>query len=89
MLWRDTVVKKVIQVPVDENLLFALDKLSKKQSENRSEIIRRACRHYLERMESEELDRVYQEGYKKLPEEAETGKAQAALVVEILPGESW
>jgi metal-responsive CopG/Arc/MetJ family transcriptional regulator len=81
--------KKVIQVPIDEKLLTALDKLSRKQSKARSEIIRQACQHYLERVESEELDRIYQQGYERLPEEAEIGKAQVTITGEILPRESW
>jgi metal-responsive CopG/Arc/MetJ family transcriptional regulator len=43
--------KKVIQVPIDDNLLFELDDLSRKQSKARSEIIRRACQHYIKKME--------------------------------------
>ena len=81
--------KKVIQVPVDEKLLTALDKLSRKQSQARSEIIRRACRHYLEQMESEELDKIYQQGYERIPEDAEIGEAQVSITGEILSGESW
>jgi metal-responsive CopG/Arc/MetJ family transcriptional regulator len=82
-------VKKVIQVPVDEELLIALDHLSKKQRKARSELIRQACRRYLGQVESEELDRLYQQGYKRLPEEPEQGEAQIALAGEILPKESW
>ena len=81
--------KKVIQVPVDEELLVALNQLAKKQSKARSELIRQACRHYLGQMESEELDRLYQRGYERLPEEPELGEAQIALTGEILPKESW
>jgi metal-responsive CopG/Arc/MetJ family transcriptional regulator len=88
-MWGNVVAKKVIQVPVDEKLLIALDKLSRKQSKARSEIIRQACQHYLDQLESEELDRIYQQGYERVPEEAEIGKAQVTLTVEILPGESW
>ena len=82
-------VKKVIQVPVDEELLTALDQLSKKQRKARSELIRHACQRYLGQVESEELDRLYQHGYERLPEEAELGEAQIALAGEILPKESW
>ena len=71
-------VKKVIQVPVDEGLLTALNQLSKKQRKGRSELIRQACQRYLRQVESEELDRLYQQGYKRLPEEAELGEAQIA-----------
>ena len=82
-------VKKVIQVPVDEELLIALDQLSRKQRKARSELIRQACQSYLGQVESEELDRLYQQGYERLPEEAELGEVQIALASEILPKESW
>ena len=82
-------VKKVIQVPVDEELLIALDQLSRKQRRARAELIRQACQSYLGQVESEELDRLYQQGYERLPEEVEMGEAQIALAGEILPKESW
>ena len=81
--------KKVIQVPVDEKLLISLDQVSKKQRKSRSEVIRRACERYLGQIESEELDRVYQQGYERLPEETETGEVQISLASEILAKESW
>jgi metal-responsive CopG/Arc/MetJ family transcriptional regulator len=82
-------VKKVIQVPVDEELLVALDRTSRKQNKARAELIRKACRRYLEQVESEELDRLYQQGYRRLPEESQAGEAQIAAAGEILPRESW
>jgi metal-responsive CopG/Arc/MetJ family transcriptional regulator len=88
-MWRSSMTKKVIQVPVDEELLIKLDKLSKKQSKARSELIRQACQHYLGQVESEELDQLYQQGYKRFPEEPEIGEAQIALSGEIFPKESW
>lgn len=82
-------VKKVIQVPVDEELLKSLDSLSKKQRKARSEVIRQACSRYLRQVESEELDRIYQQGYKRIPEKSETGEGQIAVSGEILSKESW
>ena len=82
-------VKKVIQVPVDEQLLIALDQTSKKQNKARAELIREACQCYLEQVESEELDRLYQQGYERVPEEPDSGEAQIVLVGEILPEEAW
>jgi metal-responsive CopG/Arc/MetJ family transcriptional regulator len=82
-------VKKVIQVPVDEELLVALDRTSRKQNKARAELIRKACRRYLEQVESEELDRLYQQGYRRLPEESQAGEAQIAVAGEVLPRESW
>ncbi len=81
--------KRVIQVPVDKELLTALNRLSRKQRKARAELIRHACQRYLEQVESEELDRLYRQGYERLPEESEVGEAQLALTSEILPGESW
>jgi metal-responsive CopG/Arc/MetJ family transcriptional regulator len=81
--------KKVIQVPIDEKLLDALDSVSKKRCRPRSEVIREACQQYLKRMECEELDTVYQEGYRRLPEEPTIGEAQVALASQILSKESW
>jgi metal-responsive CopG/Arc/MetJ family transcriptional regulator len=81
--------KKVIQVPVDAELLAALDQLSKKQCKARSELIRRACQHYLREVEYEELDRCYQQGYETVPEEPDAGEAQVALASQVMPKESW
>jgi len=33
-------------------------------------LIREACQRYLEQVESEELVRLYEQGYEKLPEES-------------------
>ena len=82
-------VKKVIQVPVDERLLTALDQTSRKQNRARAELIREACQCYLTQMESEELDRLYQQGYERVPEGPELGQAQIGLAAEILPEEKW
>ena len=82
-------VKRVIQVPVDEELLTALDQQSRRQRKTRSELIRQACQRYLEQVESEELDRLYHQGYDRLPEEPELGEIQIALAGEVLPKESW
>ncbi len=81
--------RKVIQVPVDTELLNALDALSARQSSSRAEIIRHACRRYLAQVESEALDRTYREGYLRIPETTDIGNAQIQAVGEILPQESW
>jgi len=82
-------VKKVIQVPVDEELLKDLDNLSKKQHKARAELIRQACLSYLQQVEREELDRLYQQGYMRIPEEPETGEIQVAMSGEFMSRESW
>ncbi len=81
--------KKVIQVPVDVELLKDLDSLSKKQHKARAELIRQACLSYLERVKDEELDKLYQQGYIRIPEEPAVGTIQIAMAAEILSKESW
>lgn len=71
-------VKKVIQIPVDEDLLSALDQFSREQRKTRAEFIRQACQRYIMHLESEELDRLHQHGYERLPEEVELGEALGA-----------
>jgi metal-responsive CopG/Arc/MetJ family transcriptional regulator len=81
--------KKVIQVPIEEDLLGAVDRMSKKRRQSRSGFIREACQQYLEHIESEELDSLYKEGYKRLPEEPSLGQVQADLTNQVLPQETW
>ena len=81
--------KKVIQVPVDEGLLEELDNLSRKQHRARSDLIRQACRIYLRQAKQEEMDKVYKQGYQRIPEEAELGEAQVTVVGETVSRESW
>ncbi len=81
--------KKVIQVPVNEGLLKGLDNFSKKQHKTRSELIRQACLRYLQQIEYEKLDKLYQQGYMSVPEEPEIGETQIAMSGEFLSKESW
>lgn len=82
-------VKKVVQVPFDQELLKDLDSLSKKQHKARSELIRQACLRYLKEIEHEELDKLYQQGYMRIPEEPGTGEIQIAISGEFITKESW
>lgn len=79
----------MIQVPVGEELLKELDSLSKRQRKARSEVIRQACLHYLREIEQEELDKLYRQGYMRIPEEQGTGEIQVALSGELMSKESW
>jgi metal-responsive CopG/Arc/MetJ family transcriptional regulator len=82
-------VKKVIQVPMDRELLAYLDKVSVKQKRARAELIREACLSYLRQVEEDEQDKIYRRGYEKFPEKEDIGRAQAALIASVLPRESW
>ncbi len=82
-------VKKVIQVPVDEELLKNLDSVSQQQRKARSALIRQACIYYLQQIENAELDKLYQEAYGRMPEEPEIGDSQIAILGGVLSMESW
>ena len=75
---------RIIQAPVEEDLLDALDKISQKQKKARADVIRQACRRYLQQAESEELDELYRRGYEKIPEE-DWGEMQVVLLGHVLP----
>lgn len=81
--------KKVIQVPVDEGLLSSLDSMAKKRGQPRSELIREACQRYLKQVEYEKMDKVYIEGYRRLPEEPTIGEAQVDAAGHVVSEETW
>ncbi|MCH7718247.1 MAG: ribbon-helix-helix protein, CopG family [Chloroflexi bacterium] len=80
---------KIVQVPIDKELLEALDELSQERGSSRSALIRSACREYLRRVREEALDAVYERGYQRLPEDDTVARAQASVTPEVLPEESW
>ncbi len=75
---------KVIQIPIEEGLIEALDAASQSQKRSRADLIRQACRDYLNRQRIEELDRIYEQGYKRVPEDASIGEAQLELSIDVL-----
>jgi metal-responsive CopG/Arc/MetJ family transcriptional regulator len=81
--------KKVIQVPLDEDLLRTLDGLSRDRHESRSELIREACRLFIRVIRHDKLDRAYEEGYRRLPESPSVAEAQTALASRVLEEEDW
>ena len=81
--------KKVVQVPMERDLLNALDSVSKQAGRSRADVIREACRRYLKRMEEKRLDLTYQAGYSRVPEKPSLGQVQAALAGEVLSEETW
>lgn len=63
--------KKIIQVPIPEDLLATLDRHSKEAGTSRAALIREACADYITRSEEDEADRRYVESYTKFPESHE------------------
>jgi len=82
-------IKKIIQVPIDKELLVSLNRVSNKQGRARAELIREACLSYLRQVEEDEMDVIYRKGYEKIPEKGDIGRAQVALTANVLPRERW
>jgi|GEM_PF-781980 len=75
--------KKIIQVPVDRDLLEALNEVSREQAKSRSAVIREACAEYIAGLAEAEADRRYIRSYTEMPE-TEEEKEWAELGAEML-----
>lgn len=82
-------LKKIIQVPIEENLLGRIDEKAGMVAESRAAFIREACRQRLKSLEVRELDRRYVEGYRKKPEDLEWGEMGRKLLAARLAREKW
>ena len=80
---------KIIQVPMNEELLKNLNKYSKKQKVKRAVLVRQACERLLKQLQEEELERQYIEGYKRIPDDGKIAEAQMKMLADILPKEDW
>ena len=80
---------RVIQVPMDEKLLKAVNRRAKKNRSTRSALIREACQQHLERLNEEELDRRYVEGYRRKPEGPDWGQLGEKMALEVWGKEDW
>lgn len=84
-----TRAKKIIQVPVEGDLLASIDERAGMVAESRAAFIREACRLRLKSLEAKELDRRYIEGYRKKPEDAAWGEMGVKLLAARLAREKW
>jgi len=80
---------KVIQVPMEDKLLAAMNRKARARKSTRAALIRAACEEYLRRLEEEGLERRYIEGYRRKPENPAWGKAGAKLAGQVWPKEEW
>lgn len=81
--------KKIIQVPIEKELLERIDTSSSAVDQSRVAFIREACKQRLKSLEVEKLDRRYVVGYQRKPEGLEWTKASAGLLAKRLPEEMW
>ena len=81
--------KKIIQVPMEDDLLKYIAKTAGAVVESRAAFFREACRQRLKSLEARELDRRYVEGYRRKPEDtawAETGARLLSCVLQEKSG---
>lgn len=81
--------KKIIQVPIEDELLERIDATAGAVAESRAAFIREACKQRLKSFEARELDRQYLDGYRKKPEEPDWAEASVRLLSKRLPKEKW
>ena len=80
---------KIIQVPVNEDLLEQLDAYSAERGQSRSAFIREACAEYVAKLTEEELDRQYVESYRNFPESDEDDEWRMKMIAEVWGEESF
>ena len=80
---------RIIQVPMPADLVEKLDAISYEVEESRAHVIREAVAKYVTAREEEELDRRYEEGYRRYPEDIEELKAMEAASAESLKDDPW
>ncbi|HEY7365095.1 MAG TPA: hypothetical protein VIE37_13395, partial [Methylomirabilota bacterium] len=83
------VIRKVIQVPIEAELLTRIDETVGRVAESRAAFIREACRSRLEALKGGQLDRQYVDGYRRKPEDPAWAKATVRLLAKVLPRERW
>lgn len=83
-----TMRNKVIQVIMAMELLEALEAEAKRQCRPRSSLVREACQRYLRDLERR-LDKEYEEGYRRVPEDTALAESQVAMLGEVLAEETW
>ena len=84
-----TRAKKIIQVPIEGDLLERIDETAGMVAESRAAFIREACKLRLKSLKAAELDRRYVEGYRRKPEDTTWGETGVKLLARRLPREKW
>lgn len=81
--------KKIIQVPIEDDLLKRIDASASVVAESRAAFIREACQQRLKRLQVKELDKLYVEGHRSQPEDLDWAKSSVGLLSRRLPKEKW
>ena len=80
---------RIVQVPMEEELLNQIDAIAGIVAESRAAFIREACQQRLKSLHAKELDRLYIEGHQSHPESLDWAESSAKLLSKRLPKEKW
>jgi hypothetical protein len=80
---------KIIQVPMEEELLKQIDATAGIVAESRAAFIREACQQRLKSLHAKELDRLYIEGHQSRPASLDWAQSSAKLLSKLLRKEKW
>lgn len=89
MVRRARRASRVVQVPMDGELLDWIDAAAGRVAESRAAYIRAACRQRLASEAMRKLDERYVGGYRKRPEATAWGKVGAKLLSQRTKRERW
>lgn len=81
--------KRIIQVPIEDELLERIDASAGVIAESRAAFIREACKLRLKSLTERERERAYVAGYRKKPEDPAWGELGAKLLSRRLRKERW
>jgi len=81
--------KRIIQVPMDEELLKRIDATAGIVAESRAAFIRAACQERLKNFEAKKREQLYMEGHQRHPETLDWAESSAKLLSKRLPKEKW
>ena len=76
---------KVIHVSMDDRLLREMNRKAKASRSARAGAIREACEKKIRRLEEDELERRYIEGYRRKPENPAWGEVGVKLAAKVWP----
>jgi hypothetical protein len=80
---------KIIQVPMEEELVKQIDATAGIVAESRAAFIREACQQRLKKLRANELDRLYIEGHQNRPENLDWAENSARLLSKRLRLDYW
>jgi metal-responsive CopG/Arc/MetJ family transcriptional regulator len=80
---------KMVQVPMSNELANDIIKIAKETGESRAEIIRKACQSYISYIKEKNMEEIYIDGYKKIPEDVNMAQVSSEIYANLASGEEW